>query len=122
MKQHPLSETRKMLNEIYRFRDVINYMDTHYKENPSLQDLAKKAGMAPEYFHRQFRVIFDTTPYEYMLRRRMNMAQHLIRKTGLSIKEIAQQCGYDNPFYFSRVFTKWLKVSPSEYREHGSRI
>lgn len=122
MKQHPLSENRKRLNAIYRFREIINFMDAHYKQNPSLQDLAKKAGMAPEYFHRQFRKVFRTTPHEYMQRRRMNMAQHLIRKTDVSIKEIATQCGYDNPFYFSRIFTQWLKMTPSEYRQHGTRM
>ncbi len=121
-KQYPPIANRKILNAMHRFRDVLNYMDTHFKDNTALQDLAKRVGMAPEYFHRQFSAIFDTTPHDYMLTRRISMAQHLLQKTNISIKEIAAQCGYDNPFYFSRIFTRRLKVTPSQYRRHSVRM
>jgi len=97
-------------------------MDTNFQQNPPLEDLAKQAGLAPEYFHRQFKKLFNTTPYEYMFKRRMNKARHLLKKTDLQVQEVAQQCGYSNPFYFSRIFTKWLGISPTAYRNQTERM
>jgi len=114
---HPPVKNRIALNQLYRFKDVVSFMDTHYHENPSLEKLAAKTGMAPEYFHRQFRKLFKITPHEYMFKRRVSKARNLLKKTNLQIQEIAIQCGYDNPFYFSRIFTKQLGVSPTEYRK-----
>jgi AraC-like DNA-binding protein len=121
-KNHSPADDTKKLNELYRFKDVVLFMDTHYHLNPPLEELASKMGMAPEYFHRQFKKLFTTTPHEYMFKRRISKARNLLKKTNLQIQEIAQECGYDNPFYFSRIFTKQLGISPTEYRKRDYLI
>jgi AraC-like DNA-binding protein len=69
--------------------------------------------MAPAYFHRRFRSTFGLTPHEYMLRRRMDLARHLLGDPALRVAEVAEAVGYDNPFYFSRVFRRHFGFPPS---------
>jgi AraC-like DNA-binding protein len=51
-----------------------------------------------------------------MLARRLDQARHLLASTPLSVKEVAERVGYDNPLYFSRVFSSQMQVTPSDYR------
>ncbi|MEI8138243.1 MAG: helix-turn-helix transcriptional regulator [bacterium] len=57
-----------------------------------------------------------SSPFLYMMNQRLNKARHLLSSTSLSIKEIAEAVGYDNPLYFSRVFTTQMNITPSRYR------
>ncbi len=104
-----------------RLDKAIEYMDNNYLYSPSLEDIACQSHLAPNYFHRLFKKTFDLTPYQYMLNRRMNLAQQLISSTDLTVKEIAFRTGYDNEFHFSRTFKKYFKLSPSQYRQEGNK-
>jgi AraC-like DNA-binding protein len=108
--------------EYYRLKGAFDYMQTHFRDNPSLQKIAGQVGLAPNYFHRRFTKLFGTTPFNYMLAQRMNRARHLLAKTDFTVKEVAGQVGYEDAAYFSRVFTAQMQMSPSDYREHHSRI
>lgn len=95
---------------------ALDYLNLHYLDNPSLKELSKLAGLAPNYFHRIFKQIFNTTPYRHMESKRMEMARQLLSTTALSVGEIAEECGYENIFYFSRVFKKTTGRSPVMFR------
>ena len=95
----------------------IKYMDAHYKDNPSLEVVAGKSHLAPNYFHSLFSATFDVTLFAYMLKRRMYTARQLLSNTTMTVKEVAANVGYDNEFYFSRVFKKQFGVSPSRSRQ-----
>ena len=97
-------------------KPALDYMQAHYQQNPSLRDVAARVNLAPNYFHRTFTALFKISPFNYMLNQRLNKARHLLSSTSLSVKEIAEATGYDNPLYFSRVFTSQLDISPSRYR------
>ena len=96
-----------------RFQRVVEAMDARFRDNPPLADLAATAGMAPAYFHRRFRAVFGLTPHDYMLRRRMDLARHLLGDPALRIAEVAAAVGYENPFYFSRVYRRHFGAAPS---------
>lgn len=100
----------------YQLKPALDYMQTHYQTNPSLGEIARQVHLAPTYFHRQFTALFKSSPFDYMMNQRLNRARHLLSSTSLSIKEIAESVGYDNPLYFSRVFTAQMALSPSRYR------
>ena len=57
------------------------------------------------------------SPMQYLLTIRMNNAASLLESTDYSMAEISAIVGYDNPLYFSRLFKKQNRVSPSEYRK-----
>ncbi len=99
-----------------RFQRVVGMMDDRFRENPALADLAATAGMAPAYFHRRFRASFGVTPHAYMLRRRMDLARHLLGDPAMRVSEVAAAAGYANPFYFSRVFRRHFGFRPSDRR------
>ena len=102
--------------ELERLKPSIDYMDDHFTENPSLAEVAGQSHLASNYFHRVFSKKFGMTPLSYMIMRRMEYAQGLLGSVPMSIKEVARTCGYDNEFYFSRIFKKHLGTSPSEFR------
>ena len=66
----------------------------------------------------RFRRHFGMPPRAMLLRSRMSLARHLLLETGLSIKEIAAQVGYQRQHEFSRAFRKTAGVSPSDWREN----
>jgi AraC-like DNA-binding protein len=119
--RHWREEPRGPPPSVARFRHVVEFMDARFRSHPSLAELAAEAGMAPSYFHRQFRAAFGVTPHGHLLRRRMELARHLLDESGLRVKEVAAQCGYDNPFYFSRVFRGYFRMSPAAFREGRGR-
>ena len=113
--------TQTISNAAYaKLKKAINFMDNEYINNPSLEEIAKKAHMAPNYFHRKFKESFpDFTPHSYMETRRMCDAKALLA-TELSLEEVAEATGYSNVFYFSRSFKKVFGKSPSFARKEIS--
>lgn len=104
--------------ELCRLRPAIDYMQSHFRENPSLKEMAKRVGMAPNHFHRKFKQLLGRTPFDYMLSQRMDRARNLLGSTTLTIKEICVMVGYDDPAYFSRIFTGRMGATPSQYRSN----
>jgi AraC-like DNA-binding protein len=89
---------------IERLLPALRYMDDHVTVMPSLAEIARTVHVSPEHFHRLFRARFHTTPFEYLLGRRLALARTLLTEGKLSVKEVAVACGYDDPYYFSRLF------------------
>ena len=87
----------------------------------SLEDCIKKLPLNYDYVRKLFKKETGTTPHEYLLSRRMELARGLIvsglsnRYSSYSVSQIAEACGFAEPLYFSRVFKKYYGVAPSEY-------
>ncbi len=92
------------------------YFNTHYQQEINIRDYAASRGMSISYFIRHFREYTGVTPMQYILSTRIHNARELLVTTSYSITEIAQLVGYDNPFYFSRLFHKQNGMSPSAFR------
>ena len=102
--------------DFYRLKPTLDFMQQHYRDNLKLARMATLAGMAPNYFHRRFKLVFGVTPLEHIVGQRLNQARHLLASTRLSIKEIADAVGYRDPLYFTRIFSHHLHMSPTKYR------
>ncbi len=79
--------------------------------------LAKAAGLSVSHFNREFREWTGYSPVEYQRRQRVARARELLADVKLSIKEVAAQAGFDDPYHFSRVFRQVDGLSPSQYRD-----
>lgn len=101
---------------------VINYVQGADKANPTLDELVRVSEVSKSTLIRQFSKYLNMTPHQWIGSRQQDRAEHLLRTTGLRIKEIAQSCGMDDPLYFSRWFRRRLGLSPKAYRDHHRDI
>ena len=83
----------------------------------SVTDALKNIPVCPDHFRRMFKSKTGDTPILYQQKMRVNYSAELLKNSTLSIKNIAKMSGFDDPYYFSRVFKKLLGVSPNYYRE-----
>lgn len=105
----------RLLHE--KLQPAIDYMEANAARHPSLAEVARKVNISPEHFHRLFRTVFNTTPFQYMHARCMSRAQELLSEGEMTVAEVAEQCGYEDPFYFSRVFHQHFGTSPGKVRQ-----
>ncbi|WFB59634.1 AraC family transcriptional regulator [Paenibacillus sp. BR1-192] len=85
-------------------------------QNVSMKELADESGLSPVQFTRRFKAAFGCSASEYVRQLRLDHGKRLLIESPLTVDHIAQECGYDNGFYFSRVFSLHIGMSPSEYR------
>lgn len=98
-----------------KLRPARLYLDEHFREDFPLDILPRLCGLSETYFRRLFHCVFNERPAEYRRRLRISCAENLLLSGQYTIAQIAQQCGYDDPAYFSRMFRKTLGVTPSRY-------
>ena len=91
-------------------------MDCDYDREFSLDGLAKEAGCSQTVFCRRFRSFFHSTPIDYLINRRIEIACHLLKTTDFPVAELGERVGYTDTFYFSRLFKKKKGCSPRSYR------
>lgn len=101
-------------DEIDRAR---KYFEEHYNEDISIEQYAVSRNMSTSWFNRSFRNAVGTPPMKYVLDIRIRNAQALLETTDYSVSDIAALVGYDNPMYFSRLFSKAKGLSPAKYRK-----
>jgi AraC-like DNA-binding protein len=97
----------------------IAYMVEHLDKPLQVSTLAAQASVSPSHYFALFKRQTGTAPIDFFIRLRMNHAKQLLESTASSVKEIAATMGYDDPFYFSRVFKSVHQVAPAEYRRRN---
>lgn len=103
-----------------RLAASLDYMQTHLREPIRISTLCALAGLSPSRFFELFKSAMGDTPLNWMIRARMERAGRLLAETNLQIKEVAWRVGYEDPFYFSRLFKAVHGVSPSHFRKRSS--
>jgi len=94
----------------------IEFMRANVARSLTLQELSRHAGLSPTRYSVLFREQTGSSPVDHHIRLRMQAACHYLDTTALSVKELASRLGYDDPYYFSRIFQKILGSSPLAYR------
>jgi transcriptional regulator GlxA family with amidase domain len=79
-------------------------------------DLATLSGMSEAHFFRRFRQATGSSPIDFLRRERINHARRRLLQSNDLVKEIAEQVGYNDPFFFSRDFKRYTGLAPREYR------
>lgn len=101
----------------YTIKRAINYIREHYQEGITLEEVAGKLGITPEYLSILFNRETDVNFSAFLRRFRISHAKRLLKGTDLKIYEIAEQVGYNDSKYFARVFKEELGISPVDYRQ-----
>lgn len=96
---------------------VKHYIDQHFKEALSLDQLAERVHMNKYYLAHTFKEEYGISPINYMITRRIVESKYLLAETDLSLSQIAHLLGFSSPSYFSQAFRKTQGVSPIDYRK-----
>ena len=100
-----------------RMRDVAAYLCEHAREQITLTEVAAHFAVSPSHLSRIFHQETGFGVREYLIHYRIRMACDLLLNSGLSVTQIADQCGFSDSNYFGDAFKKATGLSPREYRK-----
>ena len=98
------------------FADTISWLQEHLNEAITVEDLAARSAMSPRTFARQFLANIGTTPYQWLLRQRIQLAQRLLETSDLPIDAVAEKCGFSTAANLRKHFSQTVHTSPQAYR------
>lgn len=101
---------------------IKRYIDLHFKEALTLEQLADEAHMNKYYLSHSFKREYGISPINYLISRRIDESMYLLAETDLSVSQIAQLLGFSSLSYFSQVFRKAHGISPMEFRQNSKSI
>ncbi|GGG73747.1 response regulator transcription factor [Paenibacillus radicis (ex Gao et al. 2016)] len=101
------------------FNKMVAYIDGHYEQKLYLKDLSAQFYINQVYCCQLFKKYLSKTFSEYVSELRIKKARELLKKTDLSIEEIAIQTGYVEYYYFNKVFKKHCGITPSKFRKNS---
>ncbi|MDB6024681.1 MAG: hypothetical protein JWM68_904 [Verrucomicrobiales bacterium] len=119
-----LSQTRPPLSRSLADRSVVDkvlaaesWAAARLSRTITLPEWARSVGLNPTYFGRIFKRETGMSPMEWVIQRRLQMATQQLSNTQKSIAEIAEACGFESQFYFSRLFRRHFDQSPLQFRK-----
>lgn len=99
--------------------DVHLYLNEHFHENCSLNILADRIHASPNHIRTVFQAEYGISPYEYVLKRRIEEAKILIAEQRTSFTDIAIQLGFCSQSHFNKLFKAHVHCTPKEYQEQA---
>ncbi|MGF6933484.1 AraC family transcriptional regulator [Paraburkholderia sp. UCT70] len=100
----------------WRLNRAIEFVDAHLSESIGLADIANSTGLTRMHFASQFRRATGMRPHEYLLRRRIEHAQHLLRESKHNVLDVALSCGFRSQAHFTTVFKRLVGETPHCWR------
>jgi AraC-like DNA-binding protein len=100
---------------------LINFIEYNYAGNINLDNLAKRLFTNKYDMIRKFKKYIGVTPYEYLIKWRINNSKGLLENSDLSIAEIAEKVGFNTASYFIKVFKEHEKTTPLSYRKSWTK-
>lgn len=117
----------KRVNQLYKgtqashlILDVSNYINRHMSEAITVEAMSKEFFMSRSYLSKRFKAESNVTLTDFILTKKIDEAKHLLRYTKQSLTAISLHLGFSSPGHFSRVFRKYVSISPKEYREKNT--
>lgn len=103
--------------EPQRFLAARHFLETHYRQKVSVETLAEVCGCSVSHFHRLFRAYTGVTPYQYLLRLRIDHARQLLEQEHFSVKYVSYAVGFSAPNHFIRYFKQQTGFTPDMYAQ-----
>jgi len=107
--------TPRELEELRHLRRARDFIDRCYDEPLNVPAMAEAALMSPSHFARRFREVYSESPYGYLITRRIERAQQLLR-SGAAVTDACMEVGFTSLGSFSSRFSEVVGMSPSRYR------
>lgn len=103
-------------------KEVLREIDEHPERETGLAQLAERANVSGPHFSRVFRQLTTMNITQYVNAKRIIRAKELLIRSDINISEIAEQCGYDTPTHFYRIFKSFTGMTPNKYRQNHSGL
>ena len=115
--EHPF--TSKTQRDELRIKKTLYFIETHYREQITIDDIAADADISVSTLLRLYHDILHTTPIQYVLQYRLEqIREELLSYPDSAISEIAYSCGFNDISYFNRCFLKKYSFTPSDFRRY----
>jgi len=101
------------------FQNCRGHMQTNYLRLKNLEQIADECHVNAAYLCRLFRRFDCQTPYQFLVRLKLNRAAELMLQPGALVKNVAEQAGFSDPFHFSRAFKARFGLSPDAFRRQS---
>jgi AraC family transcriptional regulator len=105
-----------------RLLRVMEFIDVHIEENFTVVDMAAVACMSPAHFTRAFKARTGQSPHRFVSRKRLDLAERMLKDPHLSMSEIALSTGFSSQSNFSRAFRNMTGMSPGDYRARQTEV
>lgn len=105
----------KQTRDEMQLQPAMEYMEQNYRSSILVHELAEQTNLSTSHFHRLFKHTFGISPLQYLLTLRIERAKPLCSSGAYTVQEVAEQVGFDDAYYFSRVFKKVTGLSPTDY-------
>lgn len=99
--------------------EILSYIDANVSEDITPERLAEKIHLSKSRFYHIFKDCTGLTPVGYILKQRIKKACEILKSSDMSIQEIADECNFCTSSYFSKKFSEYMQVSPSEFRKNA---
>lgn len=103
-------------------RQAKYYMNDHYMENITLEDIAAAVSLSKYYFCRRFEKETGMSPWEFLIETRIRNAMQMLTHSSAPIEEVAASCGYSSQAHFIRSFKEHTGVTPGAFRRHFTDV
>ena len=104
-----------------KMNKILDYLDLHYAENPSIETLATLAGLSASHFMKRFRECVGSSYKTYLHCYKIHLAQNMLINTNLSVSQISDKLGFCNSNYFCAIFHKISGNSPRKFRKEHTK-
>ncbi len=115
---HESSLSSQELANAHRIRIMLEYIETHYSEDLTVDKLAETISASESVVLRCFQQMLHISPIRYVKHLRIKKAADLLLTTNKSAKEIAMICGFNDISYFTRTFKETYQMTPGQYRKN----
>lgn len=97
--------------------EIIDFMRNRLEDILTIEEMAARCALSTSHFSSVFRKATGMSPLLYFIRLKLEKACLNLRDSDMKVKDIASSLGYKDPYYFSRLFKKYMRISPESYRE-----
>lgn len=109
--------------ELFRRLEIAKeYIDQHFSRKLEIEEISRVAAVSEYHFFRSFKQAYGISPYQYILKKRLQKAANLLHQSRCSVTETAYLTGFSDIHAFSKCFKKEYKVAPLQYLQRGALV
>ena len=113
-----LASAPEQSRDLSSIAELLQHIDDHLDQPLRLNELAKKAKLSTYQLDQRIRALFGISTAQYIIRKRIELACHLLERGDDSLTGVALDCGYGDQSAFTRQFRQSTGITPGAYRDH----